>query len=232
MATDLAVRLAPEQQRLVLECVSWETYEALLRAFDERHIRLTYDDGSLEIKTVSLSHEYFGWFLGRMIAILTLELNMPLKGGGSTTLKTKLKKKGLEPDECFWITNAARMRGRTQFRFRRDPSPDLAIEVEISRSCLDRMGIYAALGIGEVWRCTRKALYVYRLNDGRYEKQSGSAIFPHVPMEELHRFLREAQRADDENELIRTFTAWVRTHVVPRLEAPKESRPAKKNGSR
>jgi Uma2 family endonuclease len=233
MATELAVDLSSDEQRLVLCDVSWETYEALGRAFDERQIRLTYDEGSLEIMTTSFGHENIGWFLGRLIGILTLELNLPLVGGGSTTLKRKLKQKGLEPDECFWITNAAKMGGKKQWRFRRDPSPDLAIEVEISRSALDRMGIYAALRVGEVWRCTRKALHVHILGaDGRYKVKSRSAIFPQLPMQELLGFLRRLAHADDENTVIREFTVWVRTHVVPQTEAPKDPRPARKNGSR
>ena len=32
------------------------------------------------------------------------------------------------------------------------PNPDLAIEVDISPPAVDRAGIYAALGVTEVWR--------------------------------------------------------------------------------
>src|SRR5437879_4371161 len=103
MATNLASAPAAPEQRIVLDNISWHTYETFLREFDERPIRITYDEGSLEIMTVSLGHERFGCFLARMIGVLTLELYFPLVSGGSTTLKKKLKLKGLEPDECFWI---------------------------------------------------------------------------------------------------------------------------------
>ena len=33
-----------------------------------------------------------------------------------------------------------------------DPPPDLALEVDVTRSCLNRLEIYAALGVAEVWR--------------------------------------------------------------------------------
>lgn len=212
----MAVDLAPQQQRLVLDDVSWETYESLLYAFDERPIRLTYSEGILEIRTLPFGHHNLACFVGRLIGILTLELEPPLMGGGSTNLRNKRKLKGLEPDECFWIANAAKMRGKTQFHFGRDPPPDLAIEVEISRSALDRMGIYAALGVGEVWRCTRTALHVHCLGtDGRYKEKCCSAIFPQLATDEVLRFLRQLPNAKDENEVIRTFTTWVRTHLVP-----------------
>jgi Uma2 family endonuclease len=228
MVTDLATA-PPQQQRIVLDNISWHTYETFLREFDKRPIRITYDEGSLEIMTLSLGHENLGWFLGRLIAVLTLELNMPLMGGGSTTLKKKLKLKGLEADNCFWIKNASRMRGKKQFRFRRDPPPDLAIEIDVSRSSLDRMGIYAALSIAEVWRFKGKTLHVYCLRaDGKFREKSRSSIFPLVPMEKILHYLRQLPN-EDENELIRQFTSWVRTELVP-LQAVAQS--AKKTTSR
>ena len=35
-----------------------------------------------------------------------------------------------------------------------DPPPDLVIEVDITRSSLDKLSIYAALRVPEVWRYT------------------------------------------------------------------------------
>jgi Uma2 family endonuclease len=216
MATDLASASETKPQRIVLDNISWNAYETFLREFDERPIRLTYDEGSLEIMTLSLGHERFGCFLARMIGILTLELTLPLVSGGSTTLRKKLKLKGLEPDKCFWIKNAARMRGKKQFHFRRDPPPDLAIEIDVTRSSLDRMGIYAALGIGEVWRFKGKTLRVYCLGaNGKFKVRSRSAIFPVVPMEKILHFMRQLPN-EDENDLIRAFTTWVRAEVVAR----------------
>jgi Uma2 family endonuclease len=226
MATDLATP-AVQQQRIVLDNISWHTYETFLREFDERPLRITYDEGILEIMTLSFGHENLGWFLGRLIAVLTLELELPLVGGGSTTLKRKLKLKGLEADDCFWIKNAAKMRGKKQFHYRRDPPPDLALEIDVTRSSLNRMGIYAALGIAEVWRFKGKTLDVYVLGaDGKFRKKRRSRIFPLVPMEQILHFLRKLAD-EDENDLIRAFTSWVRTEIVP-LHA--SSKPTKRNG--
>src|ERR1700722_2115196 len=92
-----------EQPCVLLDNISWETYEALLDEMGESQVRLTYDNGSLEIMTLSLRHERYGSWIGRLIEMLTFELDIPIGSGGSTTLKRKLKKKGLEPDECYWI---------------------------------------------------------------------------------------------------------------------------------
>ncbi|MGK7940806.1 MAG: hypothetical protein AB4062_11790 [Crocosphaera sp.] len=56
--------------------------------------------------------------------------------------------KGIELDECYYITQEALIRGKVDFDFKIDPSPDLAIEVYITSSSLNRLSIYQALGVG------------------------------------------------------------------------------------
>src|SRR5436305_1956903 len=120
-------------QCLRLSYVDWEMYTQLLRTFAERpRVRLTYDDGELEIMSPSLEHDDDGDFLGYMVRVLTEELGLPVHGGGSVTLRRKIKKKGLEPDRCFWIANAHRITGVRRLDLRRHPPPDLAIEVDVS----------------------------------------------------------------------------------------------------
>ena len=100
----------PIRQRLILHSVSWPEYTRLLHVFEQHHLRLTYDRGTLEIMTLSHQHENMGWFLGRLVAVLTEELNLPLKGGGSTTFRKRKKQKGLESDNCYWIAHEAELR--------------------------------------------------------------------------------------------------------------------------
>jgi Uma2 family endonuclease len=80
------VQVSPEQ-RVLLQNVSWQTYEALLEEVGGRGTRLTYDNGSLEIMTVSHGHENYGTLLGRFLESLTEELGIPIHSGGSTTFK-------------------------------------------------------------------------------------------------------------------------------------------------
>ena len=50
------------------------------------------------------------------------------------------------------------------------PSPDLAIEIDISPPKVDRPGIYAALGVAELWRFDGDVAVIERLMPGgRYE---------------------------------------------------------------
>lgn len=218
----MATVRVPAGQRLVLTNVDWKTYTRLLRTFDERpSLRLTYDRGTLEIITLTYGQESWGFLLGRMVVALTEELGLPIAGGGSTTFRRKKKRRGLEPDECYWITHEAQVRGKMRIDLRKDPPPDLAIEVEVSRSALNRMGIYAALGVPEVWRFDGQALTFHVLNaQGQYDVKTHSATFPKVSSADVLRLL--ALRGQTEvNALLRQFRARVRqTHCPAAPLAP------------
>jgi Uma2 family endonuclease len=189
----------------------WQTYSRLLRAFAERPaVRLTYDRGVLEIMPPLLRHDDPSSFLDRLVCTLTEELGLPVKQGGSTTLRRRRKQRGLEPDHCFWIANEPAMRAVRDLDLRIHPPPDLAIEVDVSRSSLDRMGIYASLGVPEVWRLEEPSLTFHVLNaDGKYELVTHSRSFPRVTAADLMRFLTMLGR-EEENAIVRQFRAWVR----------------------
>ncbi|HEX5272056.1 MAG TPA: Uma2 family endonuclease [Gemmataceae bacterium] len=204
----------PTGQRLILNNVDWKTYSRLLNALDERPaLRLTYDRGTLEIMTKSFGHEGWAFLLARIVTVLTEELGLPVAGGGTTTFRRRRRRRGLEPDQCFWIAHEPQVRGRMRLDPRVDPPPDLAIEVEVSRSALNRMAIYEALGVPEVWRFDGRALTFHVLNaQGQYEARTHSASFPSIAPADLLPFVQTWGQVE-ENALVRQFRAWVRqTH--------------------
>jgi Uma2 family endonuclease len=198
--------------QVLLEHVSWRVYSRLLRALAERpKIRLTYDRGKLEI--AMRTERYIGdrGFLRRMVWVITEDLDMPIKSGGSTTLRRKLRRRGIEADESFWIANAERMKGRRRLDLRRDPAPDVAIEVDVSHASLNRLAIYAALGVAEVWRLEGDDLRFHVLGPkGKYELAEHSRSFPMITPAILLSFLQKARKAGDQNPVIRAFRSWVR----------------------
>jgi len=203
----------PRSQRLLLDDVSWQAYERMLRALQDRRLRITYDEGSLEIMTPSLHHERTRHLLGLLITISAVELGLNISGGGSLTMRRRLKKRGLEPDECYWIKNAAAMRNKKDFDLRRDPPPDLALEVDISRSVLNRMKIYAALGIPEVWRSRQDKLTVYLLNEeGSYEEVRLSDAFARFDPQQMVSFV-ELGLSEGDTKMIRAFQTWIKKHA-------------------
>lgn len=203
-----------EQEHMVFHNISWDAFERILEDIGETHHRVTYQDGDLEFKTISLEHEGFGSWIGRLIFLVALEMKLTLKTGGSTTLKKQLRKVGLEPDECFWIKNASIIRGKKKWNSLTDPPPDLAVEVDISTSWLDRLGIYAALKVPEVWRFDGEKLRVLVLGANRkYKERTRSLAFPTLPMDEFVRFVKLLD-SDDELVLVQEFTKWLRSDVV------------------
>ena len=124
-----------------------------------------------------------------------------------------MKQKGLEPDECYWVANEPLVRARADLDLEVDPPPDIAVEVEETRSVLNRMGIYAALRVSEVWRSAGNQIVVAQLqDDGTYANVEQSPSFPWLPMAELGRFLERSETMD-ETRWIRSFRAWVRAEV-------------------
>ena len=221
-AAPAAPPMPPTADRFLLRGVSWETYEALLRDFDASgsKVRMTFDHGDLEFMTVGRTHEFGKSKLSRLIEIMTLELNIPIETGGNMTCRHRMAERGLEPDECYWVTHEPLIRGKLTFDLDVDPAPDLAIEIEHSRSVLDRLSIYGALGVAEVWRYDGTSIRVVRpRRDGSYTEQDHSTIFPFLPISELERFLA---RAGEQNETswLRSFHRWVREALAPQHARP------------
>jgi Uma2 family endonuclease len=205
----MATVLSPREQHLLLCGVSWQEYSRMLRALAERpSLRLTYDRGALEFMRLSLEHESVVRFFSLLILALTLELGLPLKGGGSTTFRRRRRRRGLEADESFWIANEPIVRGKEKINRAVDPPPDLAVEIDISYSTLDRMKIYAALCVPEVWRFDGRILTFHILGpDGHYTVAAHSRAMPQVASADLASLLA-LRGTMDENALFRHFQTW------------------------
>jgi Uma2 family endonuclease len=200
----------PTEERQILRGVDWARYEQLLHEYEGTHRRLTYDRGTLEIMVTSHGHERAKKLLARLLEALTEELDIPILGLGNWTLRDETLARGLEADECWYIQHEAMVRDKNDLDLRVDPPPDLVVEVEISRSVLDRLAIYATLKVPEVWRFDGEALIVCLLgDDGVYTESDKSPSFPQLPLQGLGQFFAQRGKVD-ETRLIKSFRAWVR----------------------
>jgi len=199
------------EQRFLLSDIGWSSYTAIGNALlDRPALRLTYDRGSLEFMTTSARREIYKKWLSRFIDILSEEFNQPTTSAGNMTFQKEELDRGLEADDCFWIVHEPQMRGKLTWDPAHDPSPDLALEIEVSRSALNRLGIYAALKVPEVWCFDGAEVRVLSLQpDGTYLAVPESRYFPGIPLGELVRFLTLAETADALT-VVRQFRAWVR----------------------
>ena len=97
-----------------------------------------------------------------------------------------------------------------------DPPPDLAIEVDITSSVLNRIEIYASLGIPEVWRCDGQVLEAYCLGeDGRYLRTTKSLAFPFLPLDDLLEAIQHGLGRAKDGEWFRMVQEWLRKDVLP-----------------
>ncbi|WP_204138592.1 Uma2 family endonuclease [Halomicronema sp. CCY15110] len=185
-----AVSTWPQTEtRILLEGVSWETFERLLvETGDNRNKRFAYCDGVLEIMTPLLEgHEESTRLFDQFVTVFIDALGLEVRSLGSLTMKNPEQKKGLEPDCCFYIQNEAVVRGIGQLDFKIHPPPDLAIEVDNTSSSLNKLPIYLALKIPELWRLRRGALTIYQLDEAQlaYEEVQQSLAFPQMPVQAL-----------------------------------------------
>ncbi len=203
----------PAETRVVLDNVSWETFEALLEATGPCRGRMAYEEGTLEIMSPSFEHEDLKSTLGILLEGYAQELGIDMKVAGSTTLKREMKQRGVEPDESYYVQNEALVRGLTDLELGRDPPPDLVIEIQITQSALDKLGIYAAMGVPEVWLWEGDALKVYWLGEkGQYAERDRSRALPGLPLGDLLRFL-EGSKEKSTTRLANEFRLWVRENV-------------------
>jgi Uma2 family endonuclease len=196
-------------QHFVFEDASWDLYEEVLRNIGNRPIRVTYDDGRMEIMSPLAEHEYGKKLIGRMIEILTFLLDMPMKSLGSTTFRRKDRAKGLEPDECYYFRNEAKMRGRKRLDMRKDPPPELVVEVDVTHHSVPRLPIYAALGVPEIWRYDGIRLHCLQLKGREYAVRKMSLAFPFLEPALLQQFIDQLAH-QDETAIMKAFVAWVR----------------------
>jgi Uma2 family endonuclease len=201
---------ADSLEHVVLYDVSWESYEKLLEAFEERRFPHTYADGTLEIMTISHEHEWLKKILARFIENLSMELKVRITSSGSTTLRRELKKRGLEPDESYYVANYSAVRGLKRINLNRHPPPDLIVEIDVTHKSLDRLEPYAKLGVPEIWQHSEKGIrFLKRASESSYRVVKRSVSFPPVSSDEIQRFLNLADELD-EFDLVNAFVDWAR----------------------
>ena len=204
------------EQRVLIPRISWDAYVAFgdeLARQNNRSVHLTYDRGRMEIMTTGVPHEWYKRMLTKLVDILVYELHIDVRSGGQMTFRRKDLKRGLEPDECWWIVHEPQMRTRDGFDPHHDPPPDLAIEVEISNPLLDKFSIYAELGVPEIWRFDGQQLRFWeRKEDNSYQPVDTSIAFPFLRPEHLPPYLRINDQASETNRL-HQFAEWLRAKV-------------------
>jgi len=220
---NLGVSNTSGEQRITLRGISWDLYDRLSDAIGEhQHVRLTYDGKDLEIMTTGYRHEGLKGLIGRLVNAVAFELDINYTDGGQTTWKRPEIERGLEADECYFfepdkIVVIAKSFARKSNDVADYPNPDLAIEIELSRSEVDRPGIYAALRVIEVWRFVGETVVFEQLQeDGSYSPVKMSRFLPIRP-DEVTRWITDDEVVN-KTAWERRLRAWIRAELMPRMK--------------
>jgi Uma2 family endonuclease len=120
-----------------------------------------------------------------LVELVAAEIGLDVDGVGSTTFKKKDAGRGFEADASFYIKNADRVAGKARIDLDVDPPPDLAIEIDITSPSLDKLPIYAGIGVPEVWRYDGAQITILVLSDGMYREQEASDGLPGFTRQKL-----------------------------------------------
>ena len=198
VAVPESVQSPDAERRFLLTDVPWATYVTLRDALDESRVHMTYLAGSLELMSPSALHEEDSKLIARLLEAWSEENDIDLRGFKSTTFRSEEGARGAEPDECYTIGPRAE-----------DAPPQIAIEVIVATPLLDKLEVYAGLGVAEVWiwHSTSRNFAVHRLNGGGYEAVATSQLLPTLDLGLLASFVCSGE---NQTALVKAYRATLR----------------------
>jgi len=206
------VEKMPIGSRLIIDDVPWDDYERLLsKIVDSPNIRLSYDQGVLEIMSPLPKHESLKVLFAPLFTVLMEELDLNFYSLGSTTFKLPEAARGVEPDDCFYFRKTDLIAGKDEIDPHHDPAPELVVEIDISHISMDKSPIYASLGVAELWRHNGTQLRFFRLIGHNYEEIEDSDLFPFLSAAVLNGFLLQGKR-QGVIPMVKAFRNWIRAN--------------------
>ncbi len=210
----------PSEQRIVLEKVSWQKFEALLaETGKDRTTRFTYARGRLELMTPLDEHERCHKLIESLILVLADEVKFRVESYKAPVLKRLDQQIGTQPDTAYYIQHEPDIRGRHTIDLPQDPPPDLVLEVALNKSAIDKLPLYEQLGVPEVWRYVSKVgddffkgnLLVYCWDGDRYVESTHSIAFPFLPTSKIIEFIEQSDSLGLMTAL-RVFREWIESN--------------------
>jgi Uma2 family endonuclease len=236
-AVPVETTTVPDEERGVMRDVSWEFYDRISDAIGEQgHIRVAYDGKDMEIMTLGPKHERSKELLGSFIEAVAEGLEVDFRAAGSTTWKRAAKRRGVESDLCYYFhpakleaSDAAASHDSNDVADY--PDPDLAAEIDISPSKIDRPKIYAALKVSEIWRSKEGVISIERLGPGVTYLEVTESGFLHVRPDEVTRWLADG-KSGSRLAWKRRLQDWIQAELRPRVvaKAPRRRPPRRPAG--
>jgi len=214
---------ADADQCVVLRDIGWKGYSALLRMRGESPVpRMVYLDGSLLLMSPSLHHEWLKERSGLLFVVLCEELDIPCRVAGSTTLRRRAKRGGVEGDQTYYLSHLEQILPKKTLNLKKDPPPDLAIEAVVTHGADEAIEVYRRLRVPELWICDSETVMILVLQpDGRYAPSERSRALPVISAQEIYSWVTRNPDID-EIAWIKQLRKWVIEVLVPRHRALKE----------
>ncbi|MGB6017109.1 MAG: Uma2 family endonuclease, partial [Nodosilinea sp.] len=209
LATPLSQIVLSPGSAMTVSGLSWQHYQLFLAELGEnRATRLAYSGGSLEIRMPSKLHEIVNRLLSKIIFALAEELGLDIVDLGSTTWNREDLDRGIEPDSCFFIQNAGLVQGLNP-EMPPNLSPDLAVEVDIASASDQKLAIYQALGVPELWLYRNGKVKILDLRGEQIHEVESSLAFSIVSASQLQAWieLRETNTDLTVVKVVRQFIA-------------------------
>ena len=177
---------------------------------EDRAIRLTYDQGDLEIMSPSDEHERIKSLVGRMIEAMTEELDIPIRSAGvddaATTAQTPRLGAGRVLLRGPRTPDARSRRHRPERRPTPRPGDRGGHQPQFAGSLRDLRGDRRTRDLA-----SRRGRGARVPSSGRaIRAPSPSPAFPFLPLAEVSRILGQRNETD-ETTWIRSFRRWVAT---------------------
>ncbi len=170
---------------------------------------MAFDGECIELMSPGINHERFKARARFIIEFLADLFDLPSVSCGSTTWKNREAERALEADEAFYLTPEKVGRAADLKKDEAPPYPDLAVEIDLSRSLVDRPSIYTALRVSEVWRLDRDSFVIESLDEqGRYHRVASSR-FLRITAQDLDHWILAQPLASDRDFRVE-FAAWTR----------------------
>jgi Uma2 family endonuclease len=163
----------------------------------------------LEMMTPSTDHERVNRRLHSLVETILRAWKLKADNVGSNTFKRKDLEKGFEPDTCFYIQNVASVLGKERIDLRSDPPPDLVIEVEVTNAVINKLALYAAVGVPEVWRWDGSSVHFLVLQKGEYAVSTESRVIQGLRSDIVSQFIRDS-RTQELTEWLDAVERWAR----------------------
>jgi len=173
-----------EGSTITLHCQTWQDWGNILKELGEdRHTHIAYYQGTLEIMSPLSRHERPHHIIGHIVTAILDAQGRDWEDFGSTTFYRK-DRAGVEPDTCFYVTNADLVRDCME-RIDVDvyPPPDLAIESDVTSKTF--LSAYEAITVPELLIYSNDRLSIFLLNNGKYVESDDSLLLPNLEIRTL-----------------------------------------------